>query len=66
MDIIIAILFLAVLVIITGLSTYFILKEPNNVKISKDIVYYFEEKCDDNLDELIEFSKSHNNTKYKI
>lgn len=64
MDIIIAILFLAVLVIITGLSTYFILKEPSN-KISKDIIYYFEEKCEDNLDELIEFSKSHN-TKCKI
>ena len=65
MDIIIAILFLAVLVIIIGLSTYFILKETNNVTISKNIVYYFEEKCKDNLDELIEFSKSHN-TKYKI
>lgn len=62
MDIIIAILFIAVLVIITGLSTYFIL---NNVTISKNIVYYFEEKCEDNLDELIEFSKLHN-TKYKI
>ena len=65
MDIIIAILFIAVLVIIIGLSTYFILKETNNVTISKNIVYYFEEKCEDNLDELIEFSKS-NNTKYKI
>ena len=64
MDIIIAILFIAVLVIIIGLLTYFTLKEPSN-KISKDIIYYFEEKCEDNLDELIEFSKS-NNTKYKI
>ena len=44
MDIIIAILFIAVLVILTSLSTYFILKETNNVKISKDIVYYFEKK----------------------
>ena len=65
MDIIIAIVFLAVLVIISGLSTYFILKETNNVTISKNIVYYFEEKCEDNLDELIDFSKLHN-TKYKI
>ena len=65
MDIIIAILFIAVLVIIIGLSTYFILKETNNVTISKNIVYYFEEKCEDNLDELIEFSRLHN-TKYKI
>ena len=64
MDIIIAILFIAVLVIIIGLLTYFTLKEPSN-KISKDIIYYFEEKCEDNLDELIEFSKLHN-TKYKI
>ena len=65
MDIIIAILFLAVLVIISGLLTYFTLKEPSN-KISNDIVYYFEEKCENNLNELIGFSKSHNNTKYKI
>ena len=40
MDIIIAIVFLAVLVIISGLSTYFILKETNNVTISKNIVYW--------------------------
>lgn len=66
MDIIIAIVFIAVLAIITGLLTYFILKkETRNVIISKNIVYFFKDKCEDDLDEMIEFSKS-NNTKYKI
>ena len=65
MDIIIAVIFIAMLVIIIGLSTYFILKETKNVIISKSIVFSFKNKCEDNLDELIEFSKS-NNPKYKI
>lgn len=53
------------MVIVIGLSMHFILKENNNVKISKSIIYSFKNKCKDDLDELIEFSKS-NNTKYKI
>lgn len=65
MDIIIAVIFIAMLVIIIGLLTYFILKETKNVIISKSIIYSFKNKCGDNLDELIEFSKS-NNSKYKI
>lgn len=65
MDIIIGIIFIIVLAIVTGLSVYFILKENKNVIISKSILYFFNDKDSDNLDELIEFSKS-NNLKYKI
>ena len=65
MDIIIGIIFIIVLAIVIGLSVYFILKENKNVIISKSILYFFNDKDSDNLDELIEFSKS-NNLKYKI
>lgn len=65
MDIIIGIIFIIVLAIVTGLSVYFILKENKNVIISKSILYFFNDNDSDNLDELIEFSKS-NNLKYKI
>lgn len=65
MDIIIGVIFIIVLVIVTGLSVYFILKENKNVIISKSILYFFNDKDSDNLDELIKFSKS-NNLKDKI
>lgn len=65
MDIIIGIIFIIVLVIVTGLSVYFILRENKNVIISKSIIHFFNDKDSDNLDELIKFSKS-NNLKYKI
>ena len=65
MDIIIGIIFIIVLAIVIGLSVYFILKENKNVIISKSILYFFNDKDSDNLDELIEFSKS-NNLNYKI
>lgn len=65
MDIIIGIIFIIVLVIVTGLSVYFILRENKNVIICKSILYFFNDKDSDNLDELIKFSKS-NNLKYKI
>ena len=65
MDIIIAVIWMAILAIITGIFAYFKLKEPKNVKISKDILFGFTNECENNLDELIEFSKSHN-SKYKI
>lgn len=65
MDIIIGIIFIIVLAIVTGLSVYFILRENKNVIICKSILYFFNDKDSDNLDELIKFSKS-NNLKYKI
>ncbi len=66
MDIIIGIIFVAILAIIIGLQIYFLLKEDTiNVKISKNIAYSIKDKCEDNLDDLIEFSKSHK-SKYKI
>lgn len=65
MDIIIGIIFIIVLAIVIGLSVYFILKENKNIIISKSILYFFNDKDSDNLDELIKFSKS-NNLKYKI
>lgn len=65
MDIIIAVIFVAILVIIIGLLTYYFLKEPKNVIISKNIIFSFKNKYENNLDELIEFSKS-NNSKYKL
>ena len=53
------------LMIVVGLSMYFILKDTDDVRNSKNIVYFFNNKCEDDFDELIEFSKS-NDTKYKI
>lgn len=68
MDIIIAIIFIAVLVILTVFFIYFILREPKNVKmsnkISEKIVYSFSHEredtlCDDNLDGFVKFHKTH-------
>lgn len=50
MDIIIAIVFIVVLVITVGLTMYLSFKKNKKVMIS----------CEDDLDKLIEFSKSNN------
>ena len=65
MDVIIAVIFVILLAIVTGLSMYVILKKDDNVRTSENILYHFKDKCEDNLDDLIEFSKKHK-FKYKI
>lgn len=65
MDIIIIIGIIVGIMIVTCLFFYFNLKEDTNARISKNIVYFFKDQCKDDLDELVEFSKS-NDTKYKI
>ena len=67
MDIIMVVIFVLLGAFVTGLSMYFILKEDEKVEKSKSILDYFKVKCEDedNLDDLIEFSKLHK-FKYKI
>ena len=61
-----AILFLSGLAISVVFTMYFALKDSNNAKLSKSVLYSFRQKGNnDNLDELIEFSKTHIH-KYKI
>lgn len=61
-----AILFLSGLAISVVFTMYFALKDSNNTKLSKSVLYSFRQKGNnDNLDELIEFSKTHIH-KYKI
>ncbi len=63
---IIVILFLSALGVSVVLTIYFILKESNDIKLSQSILYSFRQKENDgDLDELIEFSKTHVH-KYKI
>lgn len=63
---IIVILLLSALVVSVVLTMYFTLKESNDIKLSKSILYSFKQKENDgDLDELIEFSKTHVH-KYKI
>lgn len=66
MDIVIGVITIATLVMIIGLSAYVTLKkQTKDVIISESIVYFFKDKSEDNLDELIKFSKL-NNSEYKI
>ena len=72
MDIlIISIIAFVVLVIIPTLFMYFILREPKNVEISKNIVFKFAHErkdaiCNDDLDEFVKFHKAHDFKKYEI
>lgn len=68
MDIImIGLVIFAGMIIVIGFLMYFILKEDHNVRISKKILYFFKQKCEDDFDELIKFKKSHkSHNNYKI
>lgn len=58
--------FFVALVVNVIFIVYFALKESNDVKLSKSILYSFKQKeSEGNLDELIEFAKAHPH-KYKI
>lgn len=69
MDIVIGVITIATSVMIIGLSVYVTLKkQTEDFIISKKVVFFFKDKSEDNednLDELIKFSKS-NNSEYKI
>lgn len=58
------ILYIGCFVISLGVAI-FVLKDRRNVKLSKSILYSFKQKENDDLDELIEFSKTHVH-KYKV
>lgn len=67
-DIFIVFGFIAIIVLVVSVSTYFALKKPTqNSSISKEILYSFkQDNTNPTITELVEFSKQNKTVDYKI